>query len=777
MVIAPIERLRAALAGRYRVDREIGAGGMASVFLAEDLRHHRRVAIKLLRPELAAALGAERFLKEIRLTANLHHPHILPLFDSGESDGLLFYVMPFVEGETLRDRLEREQRLPVADAVRIAGEVAAALDYAHRQGVVHRDIKPENILLHDGAALVADFGIALSPSGADDRLTGTGISLGTPHYMSPEQALGQSDVDARSDVYALGVALYEMLTGAPPFTGPSAQAIVAKVITETPVPPAKLRPEVPAAVSDAVLTALQKSPETRFATAAAFSAALERPAAAHRPVRRRWPAAAVAALVLVAVLGAVGYLRRAPVGAADLAAAPAARRIAVIPFRNASGDTVNTSFSEGLSLEINDALSRLPGLTIVAASSSRYRAVGVDVTDAGRELGVDAVLTGRVDTADSVVRVQVQLQDVRTRTLRWSAKYDRPRKDLYKLEDTLSLAIAGDLRLATAPGAGRAARPGRTESPEAHALLLQARGSAERRSGPGLDAAITLFTAAINLDSSYAQAWTGRANAENLIAAYGHADPVTMYGRAKADALHAVALDSTMADAHTTLGFVAVFFDRDWARAGAEFRRSLALDSTAAAARLYRGWYFVAVDQMDSAVASLRTAIRLDPINPIYDTRLGTLLRLAGDLPGAAAALRNALRKDSSFAYAHRQLAEVLAEGHDCEGARTELRREPVLQDESASLARASALCGAPEAARRFVVDREARRRAGEPVDAFWTAGTYAALKDDAKVFEWLDRGVREHSSVLFMLRRHPAFREYRNDPRFIAVLRRVYGT
>src|SRR6187455_1213943 len=229
-------RLSAALADRYRLERELGAGGMATVWLAQDLRHDRRVAVKVLRPELAAVIGAERFLAEIRTTANLQHPHILPLFDSGEADGFLFYVMPLVEGETVRDRLVREKQLPIADAVRIASETAAALDYAHRHGVIHRDIKPENILLHDGSALVADFGIALAASKAGgDRMTQTGMSLGTPSYMSPEQAMGERNLDARSDIYALGCVLYEMLSGEPPFSGPTAQSILVKRLTE-PVP-------------------------------------------------------------------------------------------------------------------------------------------------------------------------------------------------------------------------------------------------------------------------------------------------------------------------------------------------------------------------------------------------------------------------------------------------------------------------------------------------------------------------------------------------------------
>src|SRR6185436_16260375 len=245
--------LALALADRYRIERELGQGGMATVYLAHDLRHDRDVAIKVLHPDLGAALGADRFLAEIKTTAKLQHPHILPLLDSGSADGLLWYAMPYVEGETLRGRLQRETQLPIADAVRLATEVAGALEYAHRHGVVHRDIKPENILLQDGSALVADFGIALAVQEAGgERMTQTGMSLGTPQYMSPEQAMGQRVIDARSDIYALGAVTYEMLIGEPPFTGPSAQAIVAKVITESPREMTGQRRSVPPHVASAV---------------------------------------------------------------------------------------------------------------------------------------------------------------------------------------------------------------------------------------------------------------------------------------------------------------------------------------------------------------------------------------------------------------------------------------------------------------------------------------------------------------------------------------------
>jgi len=297
------DQLQARLGSTYRLERELGRGGMAAVYLASDVRHHRRVAIKVLHPELSALIGAERFLKEIELTAGLQHPHILPLFDSGSAEGQLYYVMPYVQGETLRARLEREQQLPVADAVRIATEVADALDYAHRHGVVHRDVKPENVLLHDGHALVADFGIALAVAQAGGaRMTQTGISLGTPQYMSPEQAMGEKTIDARTDIYALGAITYEMVVGAPPFVGPTVQSIVAKVLTERPAPPSRARDTVPSHLDEAILTALAKLPADRYATARAFAGALAgRDTVATRgvptpaPSSNRWR---IAALVL-----------------------------------------------------------------------------------------------------------------------------------------------------------------------------------------------------------------------------------------------------------------------------------------------------------------------------------------------------------------------------------------------------------------------------------------------------------------------------------------------
>src|SRR5213594_2610939 len=274
----PLAALLATLAQHYTIEREAGVGGMATVYVARDLKHDRHVALKVLKPELAALLGVERFLSEIRVTAHLQHPHILPLFDSGQAGGLIYYVMPHVEGESLRQRLEREKQLPLETAIEITRAVASALDYAHRHGVIHRDIKPENILFQDGQAVVADFWIALALSAAGgSRLTETGLSLGTPQYMSPEQATGDRTLDARSDIYSLASVLYEMLAGEPPHTGPTVQSVIAKIVTDRPRPLRQLRESVPPHVEAAVLKALAKVPADRFQTAAEFVDALARP--------------------------------------------------------------------------------------------------------------------------------------------------------------------------------------------------------------------------------------------------------------------------------------------------------------------------------------------------------------------------------------------------------------------------------------------------------------------------------------------------------------------
>src|SRR5262245_32206855 len=364
-------RLREGLAGRYEIEREIGRGGMATVYRARDTHHDRPVALKVLHAELAESLGAERFQREIRVAAGLQHPHILSVHDSGTTDGYLWFAMPFVEGESLRDRLTRERQIAIADAVRITREVALALDYAHRKGVIHRDIKPENILLIDGQAIVADFGIARALGGASENLTSTGTIIGTPAYMSPEQASGDKTIDGRSDIYSLGCVLYEMLAGEPPPSAPSTQALIARVMTETPRPLHTVRSTVSRQLAGAVEQAMAKSPADRPATAADFARLLEStatlPATTQAPARHRlsrWQSIGIAVAVLAAAGVAFGtaWTRRHP-------ADPAERKIAVLPFENA-GSTDDEYFADGMTDEVRSRLSAIRGLRVIARASS-----------------------------------------------------------------------------------------------------------------------------------------------------------------------------------------------------------------------------------------------------------------------------------------------------------------------------------------------------------------------------------------------------------------------
>ena len=401
-----LERLKRTLAERYRLDRELGAGGMATVYLAQDLKHRRQVAIKVLKPELAAGLGPGRFLREIETTAHLRHPHILPLYDSGEADGFLFYVMPFVEGQSLRERLRREKQLPLDEALRITREVADALSYAHGRGVVHRDIKPENILLEGDHAVVADFGIARAISAAGgEELTQTGMVLGTPTYMSPEQMAGSGDVDGRSDLYALACVLYEMLAGQPPFTGATAAAVMSRHLLD-PVPPlTSARRDCPVWIAHAVLRALAKRPADRFEAAAAFVAALEAPA----PDRRE-------------------------------------HSIVVLPFANLSPDPENAFFADGLTEEVITDLSRIRALRVISRNSSaQLKGTAKDTRTIGRELGVRYILEGSVRRAGQSLRVTSQLVEAESDTQLWAERFTGTTADIFEIQEQIARKISDAL--------------------------------------------------------------------------------------------------------------------------------------------------------------------------------------------------------------------------------------------------------------------------------------------------------------------------------------------
>ena len=763
------ERLQAALAGRYTIERELGHGGMAVVHLAVDLRHGRRVALKVLRPELAAELGAERFLREIRIAAGLQHPGVLPLYDSGDAGGILYYVMPYVEGESLRDRLTREGALPLADALAIAGEVADALGYAHAHEVVHRDVKPENILLSGGHALVADFGIARAIGAAGgDQLTETGIAVGTPAYMSPEQASAERPMDGRTDIYALGCVLYEMLAGEPPFSGPTAQAVLARH-TLDPVPPLRtVRPDLPAHVERATLRALAKTPGDRFPTAAAFRDAL-----VSTPTAGWHARLPLVALLAALAVGVAAYLALRP----SPSAVPA-RSVAILPFRNLSPDPSDEYFSDGMSEELTTALGKVEGLRVAAPTSAgAFRNANVTARQIGRTLGVATLLEGTVRRAGGRLRVAAHLINAESGYDLWSDEYERDVRDVFAVQDEITRAIVGALRVKLAAGGTGPLARHATASPEAHDLYLHGRFFYEKRSEDGLRRALGYFRQAIAQDSEYALAYSGLADTYSFLSAFGFGAPHELFPQAKAAALRALQLDSTLPEAHTSLGFTQLFYDWDWPAADREFRRALAFDSTFTPAILYHGWYNVAAGRLDDAIRDLERARSIDPLSLILNTRLATMLHWARRYDAAVAQLHRTLAIDSSYDLAHAQLARTYVQMRRCADAAAELRGRAAVfaaYYEAAIVGYSAAVCGRTAEARRILDAMLSRTGRGVYVSPEAIAIVYAALGDKEHAFAWLERALDDRTWSLYLLRVEPMLDGLRADPRFDGLIRRV---
>ena len=555
------QRLRSALAARYEIEREAGRGGMATVYAARDLKHGRAVALKLLRPELAAVLGGDRFLREIRLTAALQHPHILPLLDSGDVDGLLYYVMPYVSGGSLKDRLAREGALPLDEVLRIARGVATALDHAHAAHVVHRDIKPENILLQDGEPLVADFGIALAVSSAGgERITQTGVSVGTPQYMSPEQAGADRDIDARSDVYSLGCVVYEMLAGEPPFDGPTAQAVISKTLT-APIPLLSTVRDVPPELDRALHCALAKHRADRFPSAGSFVDALSAASLARagtRRLRRRVPMR-VGAVIIGVVLALSAWL-----GPRLFAGPPG---VAVLYFDNLSADSANAYLADGLTEEIIARLGDVRRLAVQSrAAVKRFRGpAGVDPAMIGRTLGVKYLVTGSVRPSGSgtSVRVVVELMSIASGTRVWGETYDRADTNLIRIEDDIAQSVAGGVvgRLAAAERVALTTRG--TANPAAYDHYLRGNFYLSRRaSEPEGRRALDEYQAALRLDPRYAAAYGRLGLVYGIYANWPwpypglSTDSLVRRGLDAAD--RALALDSSVVDGWLARGFLLI---------------------------------------------------------------------------------------------------------------------------------------------------------------------------------------------------------------------------
>ncbi len=731
-----------ALGDRYAIKRQLGRGGMATVFLAEDRKHRRTVAIKVLRPEVAAALGAERFLHEIEIVARLSHPHILPLYDSGEASGLLYFVMPHVRGESLRERLNREKQLPVDDALDIARHILDAIDYAHGEGIVHRDLKPENILLSRGHALVADFGVGrVMDSASAVYLSQPGIAIGTPEYMSPEQVGADRAVDGRSDLYSISCMVFEMLTGQPPFVGRTTAATMLKHLRD-PVPDVRSdRPSVPSGVETAVLRALAKSPENRFATGAEFGRALT-----------------------------IGRMSQPLIGewTADESS------IAVLPFTNLSTEPENEYFSDGITEEIINALTKVPGLRVTArASVFTLKGKSHDVRELGEKLNVDHVLEGSVRRAGKKLRVNAQLVDAAQGYQLWSERYDREFEDVFAIQDEIAEAIAGKLRTElTVPSATRP----RTVNLEAYDAYLRGRfyfdGTLE-----GYTKSIEYFGRAIALDPTYAPAYTSLADTYFYLGLFEMRPPKQAFSPARDAALKALELDDTLAEAHASLGFIKFWFDWDWTGAEAEMQRALELDPNSAISRQNHGVYLATIGRADEGVAEGKRALDLDPLLPSANQALAYVYYLVARFEDATEQIKRTLELSPGFALAHWTLGMVyLHQGRNQEAVQ-EFERATTRSSGSpfatAGLGHAYAVLGDREAAREIVRDLEQRSK-----DAYTSPATvaqvYIGLGEHDRAMELLEQAYTERATVLVSLRTFPWFDPLRSDSRFQDLLHRM---
>jgi len=792
----PHDLLRSSLAGRYDVERELGEGGMATVYLAHDVRHARKVAIKVIRPEVAETLGTDRFLSEIKLTASLQHPHILTLLDSGvvtsdHSGERPFYVMPYLAGETLRARLTRERAIPVRDALVILGEVADALASAHLQNIVHRDIKPENILLNQGHAVVMDFGVAkaLHRSMDGSSLTGIGVTIGTPAYMAPEQAVGDPSIDHRADLYALGVLAFEMLTGRTPFSGATVAAMVSAMLSQ----PAPLvtteAPACPPRLADLIDALLAKDPAHRPETAAEVRDTLRSilvdvssgpiPARRASGDRRRLTGMLLAAGILAAGGLAIWHPWRSKGSVAgampERDTAAATRSIAVLPFENVNRDSTTDYFSDGMAEELISALGRLRGLR-VASRTSTFAMKGQvgGLADVGRKLGVQTVLEGSVRRYGDQVRVTARLVDVAHDSTLWGGEYTNQLKNVLFVQDTIARSIVSALSVALGESGPGLSRP-RSGNPEAYDAYLRGRYFLGRRNPASLATAIRSFEAAIAKDSSFAPAYAGLADAYSLAAPFGGRRPRDVFELSRAAANRALALDSTVAEAHTSLGIVAMFYDWDWPSAGQHLARAVELSPSYAEGHLFYGWYLLLKGRGTEARAELNRAHALDQLSVVIATRRATLLQYAGRDAEAIPFLHEALELDSTFFHARAELAESFLATGQPDSARRVVPRVALFPGSGEAAMPVSVLVqlGDTDTARRLLGAYEAERE-HTYVAADALAGMYAALGDSTRALDLLETAAEERAFTLVFLANYRMFNSLHKSARFRRLVNRI---
>jgi eukaryotic-like serine/threonine-protein kinase len=733
----------AALADRYTIESELGHGGMATVYLAEERKHGRKVAIKMLRPELSASVDANRFSREIQIVARLSHPHIVPLIDSGDVNGILYYVSAYVPGGSLRDRLQREGPLPLADTLRIAGEIGAALDYAHRNDFVHRDVKPENILFADGLAVLADFGIATACcEPGTEPLTESGIAIGTPAYMSPEQASGEPNVGVRSDVYSFGCVVYEMLAGRPPFQGGSLRATMVQHLTATPAPLRSIRPETPAAVEAAVARALAKNPADRFAAVTEFVAALGMDDGAHRP------------------------------------SASASRAIAVLPFVNASPDPDNEYLSDGITDELIGALAKVDGLR-VASRTSVFALKGKpqDVRAIGALLGTSVVLEGTVRKSGSRLRITAQLVSTSDGRLLWSQRYDRELDDVFSIQDEIARTIVSTLRATYFADLAPPPSKRYTDNVVAYGLYLRGRFEWNKRTREGIVDGIRYFERAIAEDPGYALAYTGLADSWALQLDYRNVPVAQGLERAKEYARKALELDETVAEAHASLAWVLFIYDWNWKESERSFRRALELNPRYASAHQWYSFLLASQGNQEEGLVAAHTALELDPSSVSVRRSLGWLYYYLRRYDQARTHLARAIEMNPTAEESYRVLGFVLGEMGNVAEAERVLREAVSLPGPktyaTSALAYVLARAGRRVEAEQILTDLTdlATRGYVSPV-AFATV--HIGLGNLDAAVDWTERAYDERRGWMVYLAVNPLFDTLVGHPRFEALVAKM---